>query len=81
MTIDGNKIRQGDSLFGKVLATVDGDKVIQGEPGLFGFGDKVIATIDGKKVREGNSVFGKVIATVGGGRMSGAAAAVYLLLM
>ena len=42
---------------------------------------KVIATVDGNKVRQGEYSSGKIIATVEGGRMSGAAAAAFLLLM
>jgi hypothetical protein len=44
------------------------------------YGD-VIATLDSEKVRLGDSAYGDVIANVEGGRMSGAAAAVFLLLM
>jgi hypothetical protein len=78
MTIEGNQLREGDSMFGTVLATLDGNQVREGSSM---FGD-VIATIDGNKVREGTSMFGSVIATIdGGGRMSGAAAAVYLMRM
>ena len=55
---DGNKVRYGDSSYGKI-----------------------IATIDDTRVREGDSSYGKIIAIVEGGRMSAAAAAVYLLLM
>jgi hypothetical protein len=79
LTIDGEKIYRGSSsMFGDVLAHVDGDRVIQGN-NMFG---DVIAKIDGNKVVKGNGFFGDVIATVeNGGRMSAAAAAVYLLLM
>ena len=42
---------------------------------------KIILTVDGKKVRKGSASYGNVIATIEGGRMSGAAAAVFLLLM
>jgi len=57
-TVDGNKVRRGDSSYGSVVATIDGAKVLQGD-----------------------STYGTVIATVEGGRMTAAAAAVFLLLM
>ncbi len=40
----------------------------------------VIATVDGNKVRQGSGSYGTVVGTVEGGRMSGAAAAVLLLM-
>ena len=40
----------------------------------------VIATVDGNKVRQGSGSYGKVVGTIEGGRMSGAAAAVLLLM-
>ncbi len=80
MTIVGEKIHRGNSsMFGEVLAHVNGDRVISGN-NIFG---EVIAKIDGNHVIKGNAlIFGDVIANVeNGGRMSAAAAAVYLLLM
>ena len=78
MTIDGNTIRRGDSMFGEVMASVDGQTVREGNS-MFGTS---IATIDGDCVCEGSSMFGTTIARIeGGGRMAGAAAAVFLLLM
>ena len=40
----------------------------------------VIATVDGNKVRQGSGSYGTVVGTIEGGRMSGAAAAVLLLM-
>jgi hypothetical protein len=77
MTIDDQKIRRGDSKYGDVLATVDDSKVHKGDSK---YGD-VIATLDGSKVRKGDSKYGDVIATVEGGNMSGAAGAVFIILM
>ena len=78
MTIDGNTIRRGDSMFGEIMASIDGQTVREGSS-MFGTS---IATIDGDCVREGTSMFGTTIAKIeGGGRMAGAAAAVFLLLM
>ena len=51
-------------------------KIRQGS-GSFG---TVIATVDGNNVRQGSGNFGTVVGTIEGGRMSGAAAAVLLLM-
>lgn len=78
MTINGNQIHRGDSMFGQVIVTVDGQTVHEGSS-IFG---TPIATINGDSVHEGYSIFGTTIATIeGGGRMAGAAAAAYLLVM
>jgi hypothetical protein len=51
--------------------------------GRKGWGDEPIATVDGNEVYSGRKAWGDgPIATIhGGGRMSGAAAAAFLLLM
>ena len=44
------------------------------------YGDTIL-NVDGKYVIKGSNRYGDIIATVEGGTMSGAAAAVFLLLM
>ena len=62
------------------VATIEGDEVYEGHKG---WGDDPIATIEGDEVYEGHKGWGDdPIATIEeGGRMSAAAAAVYLLLI
>ena len=76
--LDGDKLISGDSRFGTVIGRIDGDKVVRGDS-KFG---TVIARIDGDKIIMGDSKVGKVIGRVkDGGGASGAAGAVFLLLM
>jgi len=78
MTISGERIYQGSNSWGAPIATVKGEYVYRGT----GFLSGAIALIDGDYVYEGTNKLGGPIANVsGGGRMSAAAAAVYLLLM
>jgi hypothetical protein len=56
---------------------VKGNKVYKGTNNW----NSPIAIVDGNKVYEGTNTWHTPIATTDGGRMSGAAAAVYLLLM
>lgn len=58
-------IREGNSTYGKVLMTVDGNKVHQGNSSY----GPVLFTIDGNKIREGNSSYGTIIATVENGKV------------
>jgi hypothetical protein len=58
-------IREGGSSYGKVLMTVDGNKVRQGNSSC----GPVLFTIDGNKIREGNSSYGPIIATVENGKV------------
>lgn len=81
LTIEGNEIYQGRKGFlSEPIATVHGDEVYRGRKGLL---DEPIATIHGNEVYRGRKgLLDEPIATIeGGGRMSAAAAAVYLLLM
>jgi hypothetical protein len=79
MNISGEQIYKGSSSWGAPFATARGEYVYKDTGGLL---IAPIATINGEYVYEGSSTFGAPIATVkGGGRMSAAAAAVYLLLM
>ena len=55
----------------------DGNKIRRG----YSSGGEILANLDGNRVRKGYSSGGDIIANVEGGSMSGAAAAVFLLLM
>lgn len=76
-TIDGNKIREGNSSYGKVIANVDEHGRVHEGSSSYG---RTIANVDDGQVREGSSSYGKTIANTDGGRMSGAAAASLMLL-
>ena len=78
MKISGEHIYQGSTSWGSPIATVKGEYVYRGT----GFLSAPIALVDGEYVYKGTTKMGGPIANVsGGGRMSAAAAAVYLLLM
>ncbi len=78
MKIDGEYIYRGSTSWGAPLASVKGDYVYKGT----GFFAAPIALVDGEYAYKGNNKLGGPIANIsGGGRMSAAAAAVYLLLM
>ena len=78
MKISGEHIYRGSSSWGAPMATVKGEYVYQGG----GFLSAPIALVDGEYVYKGSTKLGGPIANVsGGGRMSAAAAAVFLLLM
>jgi hypothetical protein len=78
MKISGDSVYKGSTSWGFPLATVKGKYIYKGT----GFGTAPIATISGDSVFEGSGTFGAPLATIsGGGKMSAAAAAVYLLLM
>jgi hypothetical protein len=57
------KIRAGDSFYGPVILTVDGEHVRLGD---LSYG-KVIFTFDGKQLLNGDSRYGIVLATAGSG--------------
>ncbi len=78
MKIDGEQIYRGSTSWGAPIATVNGEYVYRGT----GFLSAPIALVDGSYVYEGSTKLGGPIANVsGGGRMSAAAAAVYLLIL
>lgn len=59
---NNSRIRQGDSTYGTVILTIDGDQVRRGDST---YGD-VIMCFDGNKVRRGDSAYGTIIVTVDG---------------
>lgn len=78
MKISGEHIYRGSTSWGAPIATVKGEYVYRGT----GFLSAPVALVDGGYVYSGTTKLGGPIANVGGGgRMSAAAAAVYLLLM
>ena len=78
LMIDGERVYRGSTSWGAPIATVKGEYVYQGT----GFLSAPIALVDGKYVYKGTTKLGGPIANVsGGGRMSAAAAAVYLFLL
>ncbi len=78
MKISCEHIYRGSTSWGAPIATVKGDYVYKGT----GFLSAPIALVDGEYVYKGSTKIGGPIANIsGGGRMSAAAAAVYLLLM
>ena len=78
MKISGEHVYRGSTSWGAPIATVKGEYVYEGT----GFLSAPIALVDGEYVYKGSTKLGGPIANVsGGGRMSAAAAAVYLLLL
>jgi hypothetical protein len=78
MKISGEHIYQGSTSWGSPIATVKGEYVYRGT----GFLSAPIALVDGEYVYKGTTKLRGPIANVSGsGRMSAAAAAVFLLLM
>jgi hypothetical protein len=78
MKISGEQIYQGSTSWGSPIATVKGEYVYRGTGCL----SAPVALVDGRYVYSGTTKMGGPIANVSsGGRMSAAAAAVYLLLM
>jgi len=78
MNISGERIYKGSSSWSAPVATVSGE-CYEGVGGLL---SAPLAIISGEQAYQGTSTFGAPIATIkSGGRMSAAAAAVYLLLM
>ena len=70
-------MRMGQSPSGNIILTMDKNRIRRGNSPS----GEIVMTIDGERIRKGNSPSGTIIATTNGGRMSGAAAAAYLLLM
>jgi hypothetical protein len=76
--ISGEHIFRGSTQWGTPIATVKGEYVYKGT----GFMSAPLALIDGDYVYKGSTKLGGPIAKLqGGGKMSAAAAAVFLLLM
>ncbi len=76
MKISGEHIYRGSTSWGAPIATVKGEYVYRGT----GFMSTPIALIDGEYVYKGTTKMDGPIANIsGGGRMSAAAAAVFLL--
>lgn len=78
MNIDGDRIYKGGFPAGTPIATVRGNYVYSGAVA----NSAPVATVEGNKAFKGNNPNGTPIATaLDGGKMSAAAAAVYLLLL
>ena len=78
MKISGEHIYRGSTSWGAPIATVKGEYVYRGT----GFLSAPVALVDGGYVYSGTTKLGGPIANVNcGGRMSAAAAAVYLLIL
>ena len=78
MKISGEQIYRGSTSWGAPIATVKGEYVYKGT----GFLTAPIALVDGGYAYKGSTKIGGPIANIsGGGRMSAAAAAVYVLLL